>query len=47
MLPARGAVTLMARAADGTNRSQPLAARPNASGYGNNSIQRVVIHVAA
>jgi sulfite oxidase len=46
-LPARGDVTLMARATDGTNRTQPLAARPNASGYANNSIHRVVLHVAA
>ncbi len=44
-LARRGSVTLMARATDGAGESQPLEARPNAGGYGNNSIHRVTIDV--
>ena len=40
-----GPTTLMARATDGAGVAQPLEARPNAGGYGNNSIQRVNIDV--
>ena len=35
------AVRLMARATDGKGETQPIEARPNASGYGNNSIHVV------
>jgi len=35
----------MARATDGSDEVQPLIARPNASGYGNNSIHAVTFHV--
>ncbi len=45
VLERRGPATLMARATDGAGLSQPLAARPNAGGYGNNSIHRVGIDV--
>jgi DMSO/TMAO reductase YedYZ molybdopterin-dependent catalytic subunit len=41
----RGSVTLMARATDGAGESQPLEARANAGGYGNNSIHRVTVDV--
>ena len=40
-----GPTTLMARATDGAGVTQPLEARPNAGGYGNNSIQRVNLDV--
>ena len=46
-LAARGPVTLMARATDRAGESQPAEARPNAGGYGNNSIHRVKIDVQA
>lgn len=36
-------LTLMARATDGAGRVQPDRAKPNAAGYANNSIHRVVI----
>ena len=45
MLAHRGPATLMARATDGAGAVQPLEARPNAGGYGNNSIHRVAIDV--
>ncbi len=38
-------VTLMARATDGAGEIQPLEARANAGGYGNNSIHRVRVNV--
>ncbi len=40
-----GSATLMARATDGAGAVQPLEARPNAGGYGNNSVHRVTIEV--
>ncbi len=40
-------VTLMARATDGAGNVQPLEAKINASGYGNNSIHRVNVDVRA
>jgi len=39
-------LTLMARATDGAGDTQPLAARVNAGGYGNNSIHRVRVLAA-
>jgi len=39
-----GAVTLMARATDAAGAVQPVEARANAGGYGNNSIHRVTVH---
>jgi DMSO/TMAO reductase YedYZ molybdopterin-dependent catalytic subunit len=41
--PAR--MTLMARATDNAGAVQPLDARANAGGYGNNSIHKVMVHV--
>jgi DMSO/TMAO reductase YedYZ molybdopterin-dependent catalytic subunit len=41
--PAR--LTLMARATDGAGETQPLAARANGAGYGNNSIHKVTARV--
>jgi hypothetical protein len=41
--PAR--LTLMARATDNAGEAQPLAARPNGAGYGNNSIHVVTVRV--
>src|SRR4029077_6414430 len=41
--PAR--VSVMARATDNAGEVQPLEARLNAGGYGNNSIQRVTVNV--
>lgn len=41
--PAR--VTLMARATDQAGEMQPLEARPNPGGYGNNSIHKVTLRV--
>ena len=38
-------LTVMARATDGAGETQPLEARPNAGGYGNNSMQRVAVNV--
>jgi DMSO/TMAO reductase YedYZ molybdopterin-dependent catalytic subunit len=38
-------LTLMARATDGDGAVQPLEVRPNAAGYGNNSIHRISIRV--
>ena len=43
--PRAGRVTVMARATDGAGMTQPIAARPNASGYANNSIHRVAFRV--
>jgi DMSO/TMAO reductase YedYZ molybdopterin-dependent catalytic subunit len=43
--PAR--LTLMARATDNTGETQPLAARANGAGYGNNSIHKVALRVRA
>jgi DMSO/TMAO reductase YedYZ molybdopterin-dependent catalytic subunit len=40
-----GAATVMARATDYSGATQPLAAHPNANGYGNNSVQRVRVEV--
>ncbi len=42
-----GELTLLARATDGAGEVQPLAARGNAGGYGNNSMHRVTVHVRA
>jgi DMSO/TMAO reductase YedYZ molybdopterin-dependent catalytic subunit len=42
--PAR--LTVMARATDGRGAAQPLEAKPNAGGYGNNSIHQVAFRVA-
>ena len=42
-----GDLSLLARATDGAGETQPIAARPNAGGYGNNSIHRVTVHVHA
>jgi hypothetical protein len=39
-------VRVMARATDGKGEVQPLEARPNAAGYGNNSIHQVSFRVA-
>jgi len=39
--PARGSVTLWARATDVAGETQPLAAAVNSGGYGNNSVHRV------
>jgi len=38
-------ITVMVRAIDGSGQQQPLEARANASGYGNNSIHRVTFRV--
>jgi len=43
--PAR--LTLMARATDNAGEMQPLAARANGAGYGNNSIHKVSVRVRA
>ena len=40
-------LTVMARATDGAGETQPEQARPNASGYANNSIHCVNFHVGA
>ena len=42
-----GSLTILARATDGNGVAQPEAARPNAGGYGNNSIHRVTVRVGA
>ena len=42
-----GDLTLLARATDGAGESQPMTARANAGGYGNNSIHQVTVHVRA
>jgi sulfite oxidase len=41
----RASLAVMARATDGAGMEQPLEARINAAGYGNNSIHRVGFHV--
>jgi sulfite oxidase len=41
-----GPLTIAVRATDASHAVQPLAARPNAAGYGNNSIHRVTLHVS-
>lgn len=43
--PAR--LTLMVRATDNAGEAQPVAARPNGAGYGNNSIHKVAFRVRA
>ena len=43
---ADGPLAIAARASDATGSTQPLAAKPNAGGYGNNSIHQVKLHVA-
>ena len=43
--PAR--LTIMARATDGAGEVQPLEAKPNSGGYGNNSIHAVAVNVRA
>ena len=40
-----GDLTLLARATDGAGDVQPVAARANAGGYGNNSLHAVTVHV--
>jgi DMSO/TMAO reductase YedYZ molybdopterin-dependent catalytic subunit len=40
-------IVLCARATDGNGDTQPRQATPNASGYANNSIHRVMVHGAA
>ena len=40
-------LTLMARATDNAGETQPLAARANGAGYGNNSIHKVSVRVRA
>jgi DMSO/TMAO reductase YedYZ molybdopterin-dependent catalytic subunit len=40
-----GSMRVMARATDGNGESQPVEARANASGYGNNSIHQVMFRV--
>ncbi len=40
-----GDLTILARATDGDGVVQPESARPNGGGYGNNSIQRVMVRV--
>jgi len=42
-----GRLAVMARATDGAGEVQPLKAKPNVGGYGNNSIHRVVVDVRA
>jgi hypothetical protein len=42
-----GRVTIMARATDGAGEVQPLEAKANTGGYGNNSIQAVTVNVHA
>ncbi|HEY6196000.1 MAG TPA: sulfite oxidase [Candidatus Eisenbacteria bacterium] len=42
-----GDLVLLARATDGAGETQPMAARANAGGYGNNSIHQVSVHVRA
>ena len=41
----RGRLTLMARATDNAGETQPLAARANGAGYGNNSMHKVTVRV--
>ena len=45
--PARGEVTLWARATDGTGATQPLTAEINGAGYGNNAVHAVRVTVDA
>lgn len=42
---AAGPLTLAVRATDAAGETQPVAARANAAGYGNNSIHQVTLHV--
>ncbi len=42
-----GTMTVMARATDSSGETQPIEARVNAGGYGNNSIHRVTFRVVA
>jgi hypothetical protein len=44
--PSAARVTAMARATDGKGEAQPLEARANTGGYGNNSIHVVSFRVA-
>ncbi len=46
MVPRAGALPIAVRATDASGATQPVAARPNLSGYGNNSIHQVTLHVA-
>jgi hypothetical protein len=46
-VPAPRTVTLLARATDNAGEKQPLEARANAAGYGNNSMHRVSFRVGA
>ena len=43
--PKPGRLTILARATDGAGEVQPVEAKANASGYGNNSIHRVSVEV--
>jgi hypothetical protein len=43
----RGDLAILARATDNAGQVQPLDAKANTGGYGNNSIHRVVVHVGA
>ena len=47
VVAAAGPLTILARATDQAGATQPLAARPNANGYGNNSMHGVTFHVRA
>jgi DMSO/TMAO reductase YedYZ molybdopterin-dependent catalytic subunit len=42
-----GRAAIAARAIDATGAAQPLKTRPNSGGYGNNSVHRVTVEVAA
>jgi DMSO/TMAO reductase YedYZ molybdopterin-dependent catalytic subunit len=46
-VPRAGTLTVMARATDVAGETQPMDARANAGGYGNNSIHRVSVRVGA
>jgi DMSO/TMAO reductase YedYZ molybdopterin-dependent catalytic subunit len=41
-----GRATILARAIDSTGAAQPLRAKVNLNGYGNNSVHRVTVEVA-
>jgi hypothetical protein len=44
-VPSHQRLSVMVRAIDGNGQQQPLQARANASGYGNNSIHKVSFRV--
>jgi len=44
-VPSHQRLAVMVRAIDGAGQQQPVAARPNGSGYANNSIHRVSFRV--